>query len=498
MVLNMKKLFSVLLLACLLVSTGTYALAEDPAQLHFITRRRGNAYEENMVKDIIEEKFNVEIHWEILPSEGYEDACSVILASGDYPDMMEYQASASFYQQEIPLLAEDGVLAPLNELLEAYGQDILADRPEDGKWLWVDGERYAIPCRPSDVTETFITIRKDWLDALGLQMPSTLDEFTEVCRAFTFDDPDGNGVQDTYALGGALNGSYMDTLTVVMGFFGVYKDWMPQEDGSYLPYQLTDNMLAAIKYLRELYLLGVVDPEFSVDTRDRYLEKKNLNRFGIEQWYLTQTGDTSAWWNTFESNVPQHETTVMPMISVEGYETIWPNLTASEFGVATGGFQLFIFDQCEHKDKVMQIINYLATDEGSELVTFGPQGVTWDEDENGEYYPIEVDEETMNQSGRELYYVVFWHDVYKRNSDPLVLEGLEVYSPYVRPAHDFPYVYEGDTSALDSLLNTHIVKMLTDASIDPDEEFALMEEEYMRMGGADYIAWYNDMMTQDE
>ena len=315
----MKKLFSVLLLACLLVSTGTYALAEDPAQLHFITRRRGNAYEENMVKDIIEEKFNIEIHWEILPSEGYEDACSVILASGDYPDMMEYQASASFYQQEIPLLAEDGVLAPLNELLEAYGQDILADRPEDGKWLWVDGERYAIPCRPSDVTETFITIRKDWLDALGLQMPSTLDEFTEVCRAFTFDDPDGNGVQDTYALGGALNGSYMDTLTVVMGFFGVYKDWMPQEDGSYLPYQLTDNMLAAIKYLRELYLLGVVDPEFSVDTRDRYLEKKNLNRFGIEQWYLTQTGDTSAWWNTFESNVPQHETTVMPMISVEGY-----------------------------------------------------------------------------------------------------------------------------------------------------------------------------------
>ncbi|HIS93869.1 MAG TPA: hypothetical protein IAA84_12710, partial [Candidatus Alectryocaccomicrobium excrementavium] len=56
----------------------------------------------------------------------------------------------------------------------------------------------------------------------------------------------------------------------------------------------------------------------------------------------------------------------------------------------------------------------------------------------------------------------------------------------------------GDTSALDSLLNTHIVKMLTDASIDPDEEFALMEEEYMRMGGADYIAWYNDMMIQDE
>ena len=491
----MKKCLSWMLMLALLASLfAAPALADDPAELHFITRRRGNAYEENTVKQIIEEKFNAKINWEILPAEGYNDASQVILASGDYPDMLEWQSSGATVKAEVPLMAEDGILAPLNDLLETYGQDILADRPEEGKWLWVDGERYSIPCRPGNVTETFITIRQDWLDKLGLSIPTTLDEFTEVCRAFTFDDPDGDGQNDTYALGGALNSSYLDTLTVVMGFFGVYKDWMPQEDGTYIPYQLTDNMLAAAKYLRELYMLGVVDPEFISDTRDRYLEKKSLDTFGIEQWYLTQTGDTSAWWTTFKANVPWAECSTLPLIHVDGYETVWPNTIASPTSVATGGFQLLIFDQCKHKDTVMQIINYLATQEGSELVTFGPKGVTWDEDENGNYYSLNADEETVKQSGQELYYVVFWHDIFKRNSDPLVLDGLEKYTPYVRMGNDFPYTYEGDTSALGSLISEHMIKILTDASVDPDEEFAAMVKDYNDMGGAAYIAWYNEMI----
>lgn len=144
----------------------------------------------------------------------------------------------------------------------------------------------------------------------------------------------------------------------------------------------------------------------------------------------------------------------------------------------------------------MQIIDFLATQEGSELVTFGPKGVTWDEDENGNYYDIECDEETINQSGRELYYVVYWHDIYKRNADPLVLDGFEKYTPYVRPAADFPYVYEGDTSALNGLLDTHIIKILTDLTVDPDVEFEVMTQEYNAMGGEDYIRWYNEKINQ--
>ena len=59
-------------------------------------------------------------------------------------------------------------------------------------------------------------VRKDWLDRLGLEPPETLEEYYEVIRAFTLDDPDGNGVQDTIGL----------TLTSKLGrsspFFGAF------------------------------------------------------------------------------------------------------------------------------------------------------------------------------------------------------------------------------------------------------------------------------------
>ncbi|MFD0717029.1 hypothetical protein [Paenibacillus sp. GCM10027626] len=42
-------------------------------------------------------------------------------------------------------------------------------------------------------------IRKDWLDNVGIdKLPETLDEYHEVLRRFTFNDPDQNGKNDMY------------------------------------------------------------------------------------------------------------------------------------------------------------------------------------------------------------------------------------------------------------------------------------------------------------
>ncbi len=42
---------------------------------------------------------------------------------------------------------------------------------------------------------------------LGLEAPTTLDEFMEVAKAFTFNDPDGNGKDDTYGYCAFIDGS---------------------------------------------------------------------------------------------------------------------------------------------------------------------------------------------------------------------------------------------------------------------------------------------------
>lgn len=49
-------------------------------------------------------------------------------------------------------------------------------------------------------------IRQDWLENLGLEMPTSLDELYDVLYAFTYNDPDGNGVDDTYGITSAGGG----------------------------------------------------------------------------------------------------------------------------------------------------------------------------------------------------------------------------------------------------------------------------------------------------
>ena len=58
----------------------------------------------------------------------------------------------------------------------------------------------AIPKTQLSDGQDFLWLRKDWLDNLGLEEPSTMDEVADILRAFISDDPDGNGQADTVGL----------------------------------------------------------------------------------------------------------------------------------------------------------------------------------------------------------------------------------------------------------------------------------------------------------
>lgn len=62
-----------------------------------------------------------------------------------------------------------------------------------------NGQIIGIPRRTMDRTGGLI-LREDWLEKLGLQVPRTLDDLYNVFKAFTYDDPDGDGVDDTIGL----------------------------------------------------------------------------------------------------------------------------------------------------------------------------------------------------------------------------------------------------------------------------------------------------------
>lgn len=84
-------------------------------------------------------------------------------------------------------------------------------------------------------------VRKDWLDKLGLDVPKTLDDVVEVARAFKNDDPDGNGVDDTWGLGVCNEMSDYagyGTIEGVVNAFGgsiLQYMWMPNDDREQYP-----------------------------------------------------------------------------------------------------------------------------------------------------------------------------------------------------------------------------------------------------------------------
>ncbi|SDP85745.1 sugar ABC transporter substrate-binding protein [Lentzea jiangxiensis] len=77
----------------------------------------------------------------------------------------------------------------------AGGADIVDRAWGNGKGA--DGKFYAIPCS----TQALVTlIRKDWREKLGKPVPTTWEELDDLAKAFTRDDPDGNGQNDTYGM----------------------------------------------------------------------------------------------------------------------------------------------------------------------------------------------------------------------------------------------------------------------------------------------------------
>ena len=111
-----------------------------------------------------------------------------------------------------------------------------------------------------------------------MEMPKSWEELYEVCHAFTYNDPDGNGVNDTYG----LTGDGMGTLRYFFASTGsANRYWNKDAEGNWYFGALADENIKVLEWLRKMYEDGSIDPDFGASTWSTGLQKFSSNMFGV-------------------------------------------------------------------------------------------------------------------------------------------------------------------------------------------------------------------------
>lgn len=232
-----------------------------------------------------------EILYEVDPSQSNAKLSAAIM-SGDYPDILEADAAA--YVNYV----NTGVIADITEAYEKYASDELKEyfNADGGLALqtcYINGRLYGLPKMNSvyDFAPVMF-IRQDWLDRLNLKIPQTMEELKEVALAFTYNDPDGNGADDTYGLAmdgvDVLNGGFGD-VNPLFQCFGAYPgsdamNFMDDGTGKVVwGGENTEGMKAALSFLSDLYKEGAVTKEFITMNGDLVTQEIGAGRCGI--WF---------------------------------------------------------------------------------------------------------------------------------------------------------------------------------------------------------------------
>ncbi|MGI6172741.1 MAG: hypothetical protein ACOYI8_02440 [Christensenellales bacterium] len=385
----MTKRLLCTLVACLLL-LGSFALAEyqvpdlgafeEPVtvlrtgrisdQVRQNTLRDEYTYESNPWIDAYKKYLNVDVKYLFLTasSEEFDTKTALALASGDIPDYMTVDLNT--LKQ---LLEADAIYGDIRELYEEYAGDTLKQYMSAlGETPWetgtIDGVCYGIPQNGGADYDTmdFVWIRSDWLENLNMEVPANYDELIEVIKAFTFNDPDGNGVNDTYGL--ALSNEMTNSTLQYEGIFemfGAYMNLWVEQDGKLVFSTVTENTKNALAMLSDLYKQGCIDPEFGVKNVETVSKDIAANKIGVVfacNWAPLAT--------TLNSAVQANPTANFICVPVYRMSAIGEEVAKSANDPVASRFYV-ISKKCEHPEAFIKMLSLFAELYINDYATYG-------------------------------------------------------------------------------------------------------------------------------
>lgn len=241
-------------------------IVNEPVTLKVLTTRwgaMGDSFAQNEFLKQLEKNSNVKIEWQAQSLNDWDEQKAILLAGGDIPDVII--GSRTFNDKDVTnnkelFLSLDQII---NDHMPNY-KKALDTNPDLKKTVtYLDGHMYSmgknLPLRPTVANQPIIN--KTWLDNLGLEVPTTIEELETVLKAFKEQDANGNGDPDDEIPITGAKGIQLELLNP-FGLTDIYGSQMMVSDSDELTYYPTSDLYKeGIKWLHKLYKQGLLDSE---------------------------------------------------------------------------------------------------------------------------------------------------------------------------------------------------------------------------------------------
>ncbi|MFC3767988.1 extracellular solute-binding protein [Paenibacillus sp. GCM10012303] len=316
-----------------------------------------DSFTDNRYTRWFEENLNIKFNYAFqIPGGGYDQKVNLLISGNDIPDFMRVN------EAQFKLLAESDMLEDLTNVYESYASPLLKEViggfgnqltnrvSSNGKLLGIPS---TIPAHDSDPV---VWIRKDWLDKVGINLPLgiTIDDVEKVAKAFIEQDPDQNGVKDTYGIMSTsnfvTNSTGNNSLDAYFTSLRAYpKFWTKDKNGDIVYGSTTSETKQALGKLREWYAAGLIDKEFGTIKPDQFAKGNSAGKAGIS---------TGATWSPMSAladsvkNDPKAEWKAHMILSQDGnYYPRQPDPLGTIYVVKKGA---------KHPEALLKMINVAA------------------------------------------------------------------------------------------------------------------------------------------
>ena len=347
-----------------------------------------------VVKNLAE-KLNVNLEF-IQPAVGGEkEGFSTMLNSGNYPDIIIDGYVASNYPGGLTMAYEDGFLVDITDKVTAetaphfwalvMENDFYAKLAKDDTGRLIGFGKRVSGCDEMTAPYTAMVIRKDYLAQTGLDVPVTIDDWTEMLRAF-------KAIGVKYPLLLNTSGHYKNNM-----FSGAWnidaKNFYLTEDGSIAYGPTSAEYKEYVKTLALWYSEGLINPDFGTDTQD-------------DNWTMLANGDGAAcvshsfkygacFYEVVEKDNPEMGCVAAQIPKLSEDDDLTHVLARS--GGLGGGMN--ITASCQNVDAAIAFIDALYIDEVNYSMQYGIEGLGYTLDENG--YPVLTNAEYNSEATEE-------------------------------------------------------------------------------------------------